>query len=179
MLKERLRNLIRNRDGGGAMSLIPWRNKRRHEESLPVVVSEHERVRKQMLRFMERFFRDPWSIEPLDLFGELLPEMDISETTREVVVKMDLPGVEPEDLEISLSGDVLTITGRRSEEVEDRDANVFLCERHYGAFQRVVQLPCPVEPEKVDARFRRGVLTVRLKKAHVKEPRRIRVLADR
>lgn len=178
MLKERLRNLVRSRNGGGSMSLIPWRNKRRHEESLPVAVSEYERMRKQMLRFMERFFRDPWSVEPLDFFGEVLPEMDISETSREVVVKMDLPGVEPADIEISLSGDVLTIAGRRSEEVEEEDAHLYHCERHYGAFQRQVQLPCPVEPDKVDARYKNGVLTVRLKKAHVREPRKVRVKAD-
>jgi HSP20 family protein len=101
--------------------------------------------------------------------GTLAPRINVSETGKDMTVTVELPGVEEKDIEVSLSGNQLTIKGeKKSEEEEkkkDEKGRVFhRVERSYGAFQRTMTVPFDVEPDKVSAQFKDGVLTVSLPK---------------
>jgi HSP20 family protein len=98
--------------------------------------------------------------------GTLAPRINVSETGKDMTVTVELPGVEEKDIEVSMSGNQLTIKGeKKSEEEEKKDekGRVFhRVERSYGAFRRTMTVPFDVEPDKVSAQFKDGVLTVSL-----------------
>ena len=91
--------------------------------------------------------------------------VDLYETDDEVVVKASLPGVQLDEIDISVTGRFLTIKGERKEEDAEEKSNYFRQERRYGAFQRSLRLPVRVDAEQADATLDEGVLTVRLPKA--------------
>jgi HSP20 family protein len=96
--------------------------------------------------------------------GVLAPRIDVSESDSEIEIKADLPGVEEKDVEVTLSGDVLTIKGEKKQEREEKKKDYHLVERSYGSFQRTLRVPFEVDPAKVKASFDKGVLTVSLPK---------------
>jgi HSP20 family protein len=100
--------------------------------------------------------------------GMLSPRIDVSETEKEVTLAVELPGVEEKDIDVTLSGDQLTIKGEKKSEQEskdDKNGRVFhRMERSYGAFQRTMTVPYEIEPEKVTASFKDGVLRITLPK---------------
>lgn len=127
----------------------------------------------------ERFFRDPWgSVEWESPLAELraFPRADLAESDEEVTVTMELPGIDPKDGEISLSGDVLTVRGEKKHEEEEKRKDYHYVERDFGSFHRSVQVPSSVDPEKVDAKFTNGVLTVTLKKRPDAKPKEIKIV---
>jgi HSP20 family protein len=98
-------------------------------------------------------------------FGETwLPSVDISETKDNFVVKAELPGLEAKDVNVSISGDVLTIKGEKKTEEEEKDEHYHCVERYSGSFQRVFQLPSGVKTDMIEATFDKGVLNVTLPK---------------
>jgi len=97
------------------------------------------------------------------------PSVDMYETEKEVVVKATVPGVKPEDMEISVSGDRLVIKGRLEEERSEEGANYVLKERRFGAFERVLPLPPTANVEDAKAEFKNGVLTITMPKRSVPE----------
>jgi len=103
------------------------------------------------------------------------PDFDISETDTEVFVKADLPGVDPADVEINLTGNTLTIRGEKKEEKEEKGENVYRMERRYGGFCRAFTLPCDVQGDKVEAAYKNGVLTVTLPKTESGVRKTIRI----
>ena len=111
-----------------------------------------------------RGFGRPWQLFAWEADASPFP-VDLYETDDEVVVKASLPGVQPDETEISVTGRFLTIKGERREEDAEERPNYFRQERRYGAFQRVLKLPVRVDSEQADATLDEGVLTVRLPKA--------------
>ena len=111
-----------------------------------------------------RGFGRPWRLFAWEADASPFP-VDLYETDDEVVVKASLPGVQPDETEISVTGRFLTIKGERKEEHEEEQPNYFRQERRYGAFQRSLRLPVRVDAEQADASFDEGVLTIRLPKA--------------
>ncbi|HLY54901.1 MAG TPA: Hsp20/alpha crystallin family protein [Stellaceae bacterium] len=97
-------------------------------------------------------------------FGPGLPACDFVEDERGFKITAELPGLTDKEVELSLSGDTLTIKGEKSEEKEEKKSNYYLSERSYGSFQRSFQLPKSADKDKVDAAFSKGVLTVTLPK---------------
>lgn len=93
---------------------------------------------------------------------EWAPRIDIVETDKTVEVKAELPGMEKKDIDITLDRDLLTITGEKKIEKEDKDRHYHRIERHYGTFYRTVRLPTEVDAEKINAAFKDGVLTITL-----------------
>jgi HSP20 family protein len=115
-----------------------------------------------MDRLFERFFGGPPTLEvPRTGWA---PRLDVVETKESVTVKAEVPGLEAKDLDISISGEVLTIKGEKRQEKEEKDEHRHLVERSYGAFARAVQLPAPVAGDKAKAIFKNGVLTITLQK---------------
>ncbi len=103
------------------------------------------------------------------------PSLDLYETGNEVVVKAALPGLKPEDVDITLRGDVLTIAGETNEETEQKDKNYIRRERRYGSFSRTVTLPEGLTADKAEAKFENGVLTLTIPKSEEVKPKKIQV----
>ncbi|MFP4003845.1 MAG: Hsp20/alpha crystallin family protein [Alphaproteobacteria bacterium] len=131
---------------------------------------------RRMSEQMERMFEDlvgmssmPSRMMPrLARAGEVgmpLPDVDVSETKEALEVDVDLPGLQERDIDITLSNGVLTITGERKEEREEKGRNFFRAERSLGHFSRRIMLPYNVDEDRVEARFDRGVLHITMPKS--------------
>ena len=101
--------------------------------------------------------------------------IDVTDSEGELRVRAEVPGVDPEKLDIQLTGDVLTISGEKTEESESKEGARTWSERRYGSFSRSLQLPCPVDTDSVVAEHKHGVVTVTLRKADAVRTRRIEV----
>ena len=158
------------------MSLIPWRGKQREgddsAESSPV-----SGLRQEMDRLFDRFLGGGWGLTREGAFpsGEWVPLIDVSETETEVVVRAEVAGVDPKDIEVSLSGQVLTVAGEKKESKETQTENWHRSERRFGSFRRTLQLSASVDTEKVAAEHKNGVLLIRLKKVKNALPKKIQV----
>jgi HSP20 family protein len=104
-----------------------------------------------------------------------LPTVDMHETKDNLVLKLDVPGVREKDISVSITGDLLSVKGERRWEDESKDQKFLHVERLYGQFERLVQLPMAVQPDKVKAAYRDGVLEITLPKAEDLKPREIKV----
>lgn len=104
-----------------------------------------------------------------------LPSIDIHEQPDRLVLRAELPGMKKEDIEVSLHGDVVTLSGERKEEKSFQGAEVYRAERFLGKFQRSITLPCAVEAGQVQADYVDGLLTVTLPKAEGSRPKQIEV----
>ena len=103
--------------------------------------------------------------------------LDVYETNDDVVVEASLPGVKPEDIDISVTGQLLTLKGESHEEHEEKAQSFYRHERRHGSFIRQISLPTEVESEKAAAEFEHGVLKLRLPKAEAMKPKTIKVQA--
>jgi HSP20 family protein len=109
------------------------------------------------------------------LKGEWVPSLDVSETKDKVVVKAEAPGIDPKEIDISLSSGILTLKGEKKKEREEKDENYHLIERSYGSFSRSVRLPTEVQEDKVKASYKDGVLTITLPKTERAKERAIKI----
>ena len=100
---------------------------------------------------------------------------DVSEDQNSLRISMELPGVDPSDVRLSLESNVLTIRGEKKQESEENNERVHRFERTYGMFERTFALPNTVDPDKIEARYENGVLFVSIPKAERAKPREIRV----
>jgi HSP20 family protein len=103
------------------------------------------------------------------------PVLDMRETKDDVVLTFELPGVSEKDVSLSITGDLLTVRGERTFNRDSKDEDVHHVERVYGKFERSVQLPTPVQAEKVKATYRDGVLEVKLPKVEEVKPKEIKI----
>lgn len=144
------------------MNLVP------HTRTAPTTL---HRMGPEIDRLLERFFEDP-SADP---WLGAMPSLDLEETEDEVLVTIELPGVEPGDVDVSVQKDVLTVSGEKKAERETEKRGFRHSERTYGRFRRSLRLPADVDPEHVEATQRNGVLTVTMKKSGATKPRRVTV----
>lgn len=122
--------------------------------------SSFDGLRKEVEKLFDDFsrFRLP------DVSAGLVPDMDMHETDKEVTLSLELPGVDEKDIDISVSGQSIAISGEKKAEKETKDGGVHRSERSYGLFSRSVSLPFRIDGDKVEATFARGVLTVTVPK---------------
>jgi HSP20 family protein len=109
------------------------------------------------------------------LFSGWTPALDLYEEKDNLVVKVELPGMKREEIEVSLHEGSLSISGERKSEEKHEEADVYRTERYVGRFQRTVALPTPVASDKVKAQYRDGILTITLPKTEEAKPKRIDV----
>jgi HSP20 family protein len=136
-------------------------------------------IQNEMNRMFDRFFDDPFDLAPFENspLREFSPRIDVSETDNEIKVVAELPGMDEKDITLSLEKEALVISGEKKAENEEKGKNFHHIERSFGSFTRVVALPGEVEADKVDAEFKKGVLTVVLPKpaSAVKASRKIAI----
>ncbi len=107
--------------------------------------------------------------------GEWAPSVDVVEGKGEITVKAEIPGCEAKDIDVKLDGRTLTICGEKKQEKEEKDENFHRVERSYGSFCRMVELPREVNPEDIDATYKKGVLKLVLKKIRETEAKTIEI----
>lgn len=137
-------------------------------------------LREAINRLFDESFLDPFesrifSVSPIFSKSFVFPRVDISETAKEVKVVADIPGVDPDRIEIDVDEDSLVLSGNVSKEEEDKGARYYRYEREYGEFRREIALPSRVKPDKVKAKAKNGVLTIVMPKAEEEKRKRIRV----
>jgi HSP20 family protein len=103
------------------------------------------------------------------------PMVDLYETKDDLVLTVELPGVRDKDVTVSITGDLLTIKGERRFEHDVKEHQLLHVERAYGKFERLVQLPIPVQADRIKATYRDGLLEVRLPKTEEIKPKEIKV----
>ncbi|MBF0506624.1 MAG: Hsp20/alpha crystallin family protein [Nitrospirae bacterium] len=139
-----------------------------------------EVLQRDMNSLFDNFFRGfgPETFE--SRMGLFTPQIDVSETDKEIRISAELPGMDEKDIEVSLSKDILTIKGEKKEEKEDKGKDYYRMERSYGSFSRTIPLPVEVQDNKVDATFKKGVLTITLPKSEkaVKETKKVAIKAE-
>ena len=143
--------------------------------SLRVAFEELERMRQQMDRLFEDLSEGILR-EPTFSAG-VFPLVNVSEDKDNYYVRAELPGVKPEDLDISATVDSLIITGERKIS-EEENVNFHRREREAGKFSRVISLPGQIDPDKVEAKCKNGILTVILPKAETAKTRQIAIKTE-
>lgn len=101
--------------------------------------------------------------------GSFIPAIDMHEDDKNLYITAELPGIEKDDIKISLHNDVLTISGERKREEKKENENYYHLEMCYGAFNRSITLPVEVDTEKVEASFKNGILKIQLPKSNPKD----------
>lgn len=135
---------------------------------------EVSRLRQEMDRLWDDFF-GPGRRALRPLGEEWLPAMDVAEAPDKVTVKAEVPGMDPKEIDISLVGDVLTIKGEKKSEREEKKENYHMVERSYGSFARAIRLPAPVNADKIEAKYEKGVLTITCPKTEEVKPKAIEI----
>lgn len=107
--------------------------------------------------------------------GQLSPDFDVMETEGEYVFKADLPGVAEKDIDITMTGNRLTVSGKREIEEQAEGESYFTCERSFGAFSRSFTLPAGSDPENIDADLKEGVLVLKVPKLPEVKARKVTI----
>jgi HSP20 family protein len=139
----------------------------RTQAGVPTITRDFDEV-------FDRIFNGPLAFpaltfEPIRkaMEGTWMPAIDLTETEKEFILRVEVPGVPKENLDVHLEGEVLTLTGHRETKTTEKGENMLWEEREAGRFVRTLRLPKAVEANKVEAVFQDGILTVRVPKAEI------------
>lgn len=148
----------------------------------PRMVSPFQAWEREIERMFEDFPLLRWpryrELEPFRFPRELrmqAPSLDMYEEKGDVVVKAELPGMNKEDIEVTLSDSTLTLKGEKKKEEEAKEKDYYRCEREFGSFLRTVELPADVKAEGIKATFKDGVLEIHLPKSEKAKEKEVRV----
>ena len=167
-----------------AFNLLPakWLINKRNE--IPVRREDEEEhpvysLQREMNHIFDDFFRsfdgptrgDSFALSPFSTHGTSvgMPRIDVHETDKELRISAELPGMTEKDIEVSLSKNMLTVSGEKKQESEKNIKGWYRMERSYGSFSRSIQLPCDVDQDSCQASFKNGVLTVSVSKSQEAE----------
>lgn len=132
-------------------------------------------LREAMDRLFDDSFTRPLSIR--DGWSMATPAIDMYQTDNDVVVKASIPGIKAEEVQINVTGDILTLKGEVQQEEERKDRAWHIREQRFGSFERSVVLPTDVKSDKAEAVFENGILTITLPKADEVKPKTINIKA--
>jgi len=122
-------------------------------------------LRKDIDSLFDNFSRSFENIPFGGQHGSFMPKADVRENEKEIIVSVELPGMDEKDIDISLTKDALTIKGEKKETTEEKGENFYRLERSYGSFNRTIPFPVEVETRKTVAHFKKGVVTIVLPKS--------------
>ena len=149
------------------MTLIKWRPRREWD---PFAVVEH------LQNQINRAFNSSLAEWPTTAgWGTAFPAADVYQDKDNVIVTAEVPGLAEKDVDLSITGNTLTLKGEKKHESEVKEESYHRVERSYGSFQRVIELPVEVNAEKAKAKLTNGVLTVTLPKSEAVKPKQITV----
>lgn len=152
-------------------NLMPWSKGKEGEHPVHA-------LRKNMEQIFEDFFQNTQSMglfpSPL-MKSEFIPQIDVVESEKEIQVNVELPGMTEKDIEVNLEKNALSIKGQKKQEEEQKGNNYHYVERRYGSFYRSIPLPVDVDPEKIEANFKNGILKITLPKAKKEEAKKISI----
>ena len=132
-----------------------------------------------MHRSMDRLFGDRYLRQDDDgLFAGFAPTVDVYDNEMEIVIEAEVPGINEKDIAVEVKNNVLTLSGERKREQEVKEGSYHRSERSFGKFQRSFTLPDSIEVDKVNAKNRNGVLTIRLPKAPKAAAKKIAVAVE-
>jgi HSP20 family protein len=144
--------------------------------------SELSRIEREAERMFGDYFRRPfWGVSWPERFREIgfrEPAIEVYEEKDDVVVKAEIPGMKKENLEINISGTLLTIKGEKKQEEEVKKKGYYYSERSYGSFMRTIDLPKEVQIDKAYANFKDGVLEVRLPKTEEAKRKEVKIKVE-
>jgi HSP20 family protein len=141
-------------------------------------VGEVMSLRSAIDRLFEDSFVSPLTWRTIAGGDTVMPALDVYETDDDVIVKAALPGMKPDDVEITMTGQTLTLRGELKSDDEVKRDQFLYRERRFGSFNRTIQLPVRVQGDNAEATFADGLLTLRLPKAEEVKPRQIRINAS-
>jgi HSP20 family protein len=154
------------------MNLTPWRNRRGDGRGQ---VAPLTAFRSEMDRLFDSFFREPFGGMELMEPDKWSPAIDIAEDDKEVTVRAEIPGIDPKDLDVTVVGEQLVLSGEKKESKETKEKGFYHSETRYGSFHRTVPLPEGVDTEHVDAQYNNGVLTLKMPKTPQAAKKRIEI----
>lgn len=113
----------------------------------------------------------------IDRAAEFVPQMDVTESDKEIEITVELPGLEEKDLQVNVADNILTITGEKKAEKEEKNKNYRLYERSYGSFSRSIELPAGIDADAIKASLSNGVLKVTVPKPAPAQVKKVEVKA--
>ena len=134
------------------------------------VKGELERMRREMDRIWDRFSQESSTHEQ-----QWNPSLDLVETETSLMAAIEVPGINPDDINISVTADMLTVTGEKKQETGEQEKHYHFKERTYGSFSRLIPLPTAVNPDQVEACYKNGILTITMGKSGAAKSKRIEV----
>ncbi len=132
------------------------------------------RLKKDMDRLFDRVWGE-FGLSELPWSAKRLPFVDMSETETNLVIKAEIPGIDPEDLDIALTDNILSIKGETQQKVVKEDETYHRTERTYGSFSRTFQLPCRIMVDDVTATYANGILEIVMPKCKPEKQRKLKV----
>ncbi len=153
-------------------SLIPWRRNYPQNRRADWGVGPSG---KDFNDLVNEFLSDPFNTLEGAETRPFIPAFDVSETDDEIRVKAELPGMDVENIDVNLTGNVLTVKGEKKEEKEEKGENTHRVERSFGTFSRSFSLPTEVDPDKVNASYKDGVLSLKMPKTEAGKKKNIKV----
>ena len=151
--------------------LLPWRKSENQGDDAKEVTVHRKfsdpfyDLQEHMNGVFKDFFRDFGSLDfPRQRAFDFSPSIDVKETEKEIVISAELPGIDKNDIDVSISRNTLTIRGEKRSETKNEEKGYQHIERSYGSFRRSVALPCEVVDDKADAVYKNGVLKITLPK---------------
>jgi HSP20 family protein len=138
---------------------------------------EFEKMRQEMDRLWDSFLEGRPGRRGRE-GEEWVPSLDFSETKSDLVVKAELPGIDPKDIDISVNEGVLTIRGEKRQEKEEKEEGYHFAERSYGSFTRSIRLPREVQNDKINASYKNGVLKITLPKSEEAKKKEIKIKVE-
>lgn len=147
--------------------LMPWKKR---------TPKQIVQFRNELDNLFNRFFEIDFPSSG-EFFKELdwYPSVDVSESGSIITVNAEIPGVDAKDIDVTLEGRALNIKGERKQEKQEKEENYHRTERSYGYFNRRVELPTEVDPDKVEAAYKKGILTVKLIRTQEYDPKKIEI----
>jgi HSP20 family protein len=134
-------------------------------------------IQDELSRLFGRTFGGSEALRP-SVGGVWMPSMDVYETEDKIVAKLELPGIEPDNVDVSVEDSTLTVSGTREFSNEVKEESYHRVERRYGSFTRAITLPQTADTQQVNANFDNGVLTIEVAKAEKAKPKKIHVKAS-
>jgi len=127
-------------------------------------------------RNVDKLFDDFFFLTPTSLFkNDWEPTVDVEEDDKSIRVKAEIPGIDEKDLEVKIEDNILTLSGEKKEEREEKNKNYIFSERKFGSFSRSISLPEGIKTDKINATFKKGVLNIEIPKDETKEAKKIAI----